>query len=198
MPCRVKPMPLAFAASQKLDLIVKQNAERLPNYLQQEGRVLNALLDARQIERLSPGHYRYLLADLQVFQLQVKPVVALQIENIGDTLLMRALDCDLEGNAGVDDFKLTLEARLESHDSGLKGNAQLEVQVSQPPLLRLIPRRVLESTGESILNGILIGIKARVSQQLLSDFRRWCRETEVVSSAQHSLEETTAMQGRGA
>ena len=191
-------MPLAFAASQKLDLTVRKNAERLPNYLQQEGRVLNALLDARQIERLSPGHYRYLLADLQVFQLQVKPVVALQIENIGDTLLMRALDCDLEGNAGVDDFKLTLEARLESHDSGLKGNAQLEVQVSQPPLLRLIPRRVLESTGESILNGILIGIKARVSQQLLSDFRRWCGETEDVSSAQQSLEETAAMQGRGA
>jgi len=198
MPRRVKLMPLAFAASQKLDLTVKKNAERLPNYLQQEGRVLNALLDARQIERLSPGHYRYLLADLNIFQLQVKPVVALQIENIGDTLLMRALDCDLEGNAGVDDFKLTLEARLESHDSGLKGNAQLEVQVSRPPLLRLIPRRVLESTGESILNGILIGIKARVSQQLLSDFQRWCRETDAVSSAQQSLEETTAMQGRGA
>lgn len=198
MPRREKLMPLAFSASQKLDLTVRQNAERLPNYLQQEGRVLNALLDARQIERLSPGHYRYLLADLQVFQLQVKPVVALQIENIDDTLLIRALDCDLEGNAGVDDFKLTLEARLESHDRGLKGNAELEVQVSQPPLLRLIPRRVLESTGESILNGILIGIKARVSQQLLSDFRRWCRETEAVSSAQQSLEETTAMQGRGA
>ena len=198
MPRRVKLMPLAFSASQKLDLVVRQNAERLPNYLQQEGRVLNALLDARQIEHLSPGHYRYLLADLQVFQLQVKPVVALQIENIDDTLLMRALDCDLEGNAGVDDFKLTLEARLESHDSGLKGNAQLEVQVSQPPLLRLIPRRVLESTGESILNGILIGIKARVSQQLLSDFRRWCCEIEAVSSTQQSLEETTAMQGRGA
>ena len=64
MPRREKLMPLAFSASQKLDLVVRQNAERLPNYLQQEGRVLNALLDAGQIERLSPGHYRYLLADL--------------------------------------------------------------------------------------------------------------------------------------
>ena len=198
MPRRVKLMPLAFSASQKLDLTVRKNAERLPTYLQQESRVLDALLDARQLEHLSPGRYRYLVTNLQVFQLQVKPVVALQIENIGDTLLMRALDCELEGLGVVDDFKLTLEARLASHECGLKGNAQLEVQVSQPPLLRLIPRRVLESTGESILNGILIGIKARVSQQLLSDFRRWCRETEVVSSAQQSLEETTAMQGRGA
>ena len=71
MPCRVKLMPLAFSASQKLDLTVRKNAERLPTYLQQEGRVLAALLDARQIEHLSPGHYRYLLADLQVFQLVV-------------------------------------------------------------------------------------------------------------------------------
>ena len=198
MPRRVMLMPLAFSASQKLDLTVRKNAERLPTYLQQEGRVLDALLDARQLEHLSPGRYRYLVTNLQVFQLQVKPVVALQIENIGDTLLMRALDCELEGLGVVDDFKLTLEARLASHARGLKGSAQLEVQVSQPPLLRLIPRRVLESTGESILNGILIGIKARVSQQLLSDFRRWCRETEDVSSAQQSLEETAAMQGRGA
>ena len=191
-------MPLAFSASQKLDLIVRQNAERLPNYLQQEDRVLNALLDARQIEYLSPGRYRYLVADLHVFQLHVRPVVALQIENMNDTLLMRALDCVLEGNAGVDDFKLTLEARLASHERGLKGSAQLEVQVSQPPLLRLIPRRVLESTGESILNGILIGIKARVTQQLLSDFRRWCRETEDQLSAQQSPEEAPAMQERRA
>ena len=198
MPRRVMLMPLAFSASQKLDLTVRKNAERLPTYLQQEGRVLDALLDARQLEHLSPGRYRYLVTNLQVFQLQVKPVVALQIENIGDTLLMRALDCELEGLGVVDDFKLPLEARLASHARGLKGSAQLEVQVSQPPLLRLIPRRVLESTGESILNGILIGIKARVSQQLLSDFRRWCRETEDVSSAQQSLEETAAMQGRGA
>ena len=87
MPRRVKLMPLAFSASQKLDLTVKKNAERLPNYLQQEGRVLNALLDARQIERLSPGHYRYLLADLNIFQLQVKPVVVnVQNEEINNLL----------------------------------------------------------------------------------------------------------------
>ena len=47
----------------------------------------------------------------------------------------------------VDDFQLSLEAVLEASDSGLQGLATLGVQVSQPPLLRLIPRKVLESTG---------------------------------------------------
>jgi hypothetical protein len=41
-------------------------------------------------------------------------------------------------------------------------------------LLRLIPRKVLESTGESILNGILLTIKGRVGRQLVGDFQQWC------------------------
>ena len=75
----------------------------------------------------------------------------------------------------VDDFQLTLEASLEATDRGLQGEATLAVNVSQPPLLRLIPKRVLESTGESILNGILITIKGRVGRQLVNDFQDWCR-----------------------
>ena len=32
---------------------------------------------------------------------------------------------------------------------------------------------VLESTGHSILNGILVGIKSRVGKQLIEDFSKW-------------------------
>jgi hypothetical protein len=59
---------------------------------------------------------------------------------------------------------------------GLSGEATLAVRVSQPPLLKLIPARVLEATGQSLLAGILLGIKSRVGQQLLADFERWCQE----------------------
>jgi branched-subunit amino acid transport protein len=41
---------------------------------------------------------------------------------------------------------------------GLEGEATLAVEVSQPPLLKLIPARVLEATGRSLLAGILLGI----------------------------------------
>ena len=36
--------------------------------------------------------------------------------------------------------------------------------------------KVLEATGRSLLAGILLGIKGRVGQQLLSDYRLWCQE----------------------
>ena len=78
----------------------------------------------------------------------------------------------------VDDFDLTLDAILEAKSSGLEGEALLGVTVSQPPLLRLIPPKILESTGQSILNGILLGIKARVGKQLIVDFNNWCKENQ--------------------
>tara|TARA_B100002052_G_scaffold83010_2_gene76239 strand:- start:815 stop:1429 length:615 start_codon:yes stop_codon:yes gene_type:complete len=193
---RTMSMPLAFQASQHLDLKVQRHAELLPEYLRQEQRLLEALLDSHQLTRLGPGCYRYLVTSLQVFQLQVRPIVSLQIEHGDQCLVMRALDCELEGLGLVDDFKLTLEANLVATASGLVGDANLSVSVSQPPLLKLIPRRMLESTGESILTGILAGIKARVGQQLMADFRHWQREQASLpseTSRRQSLKKTAAV-----
>ena len=169
-------MTLAFRASQHLDLPVANQTEHLRSYLRQEDRVIKALLDARQLERIGPGRYRYTVTTLQVFQLQVCPVVSLKIEQGDGTIAIQATDATLDGLGLVDDFQLSLEALLEVADHGLQGEAKLGVHVSQPPLLKLIPRRVLESTGESILNGILITIKGRVGRQLVRDFQDWARQ----------------------
>ena len=167
-------MPLAFSASQQLDLPVQSQIDQLPAYLREEDRVVKALLDPNQLERIEAGRYRYTVTTIQVFQLQVKPVVSLTVQQEGQTLIMRAVDAQLEGLGVVDDFELSLESVLEASSTGLKGLATLGVRVSQPPLLKLIPRKVLESTGESILNGILLTIKGRVGRQLVDDFQTWC------------------------
>ena len=167
-------MPLAFSASQQLDLPVQSQIDQLPAYLREEDRVVKALLDPNQLERIEAGRYRYTVTTIQVFQPQVKPVVSLTVQQDGQTLIMRAVDAQLEGLGVVDDFELSLESVLEASSTGLKGLATLGVRVSQPPLLKLIPRKVLESTGESILNGILLTIKGRVGRQLVDDFQTWC------------------------
>ncbi len=170
-------MSLAFRACQKLDLPFRDNVERLPDYLLQQERVVGAMLDSKKLTLLGPGSYRYTVTSLQVFQLQVNPVVSIGVVNCEDgKLRMHATDSELKGLGLVDDFVLGLEATLEATQKGLEGEALLSVTVSQPPLLRLIPASVLESTGRSILNGILLGIKARVGQQLVEDFEDWCRE----------------------
>ena len=173
-------MPLAFSASQQLDLPVQSQIDQLPAYLREEDRVVKALLDPNQLERIEAGRYRYTVTTIQVFQLQVKPVVSLTVQQDGQTLIMRAVDAQLEGLGVVDDFELSLESVLEASSTGLKGLATLGVRVSQPPLLKLIPRKVLESTGESILNGILLTIKGRVGRQLVDDFQTWCNTQKAV------------------
>ncbi len=167
-------MPLAFSASQALQLSVKRHAEQLPDYLNDEERVIGALLDPRQLENLGGGRYRYTVTRLQVFQLQIQPVVELVARRSANRIELEAVDCELEGLGIVDDFQLTLESWLEAGPEGVHGEAALAVSVSQPSLLKLIPVKVLEATGRSLLAGILLGIKTRVQQQLLNDFEAWC------------------------
>ena len=71
---------------------------------------------------------------------------------------------------------------MEATPKGLEGEALLSVSVTPPALLKLIPKGVLKSTGQSILSGILLGIKTRVGQQLVKDFSQWCQETPISSS----------------
>jgi hypothetical protein len=168
-------MPLAFSASQALDLPVQRESQRLGEYLNDEARVISALLDARQLQPIAPGRYRYTVTKLQVFQLQIQPVVDLEARRSPNRLELEAVDCELEGLGLVDDFRLTLQSWLQASPSGLVGEASLAVSVSQPSLLKLIPPKVLEATGRSLLAGILLGIKTRVGQQLLTDFEQWCQ-----------------------
>ena len=169
-------MPLAFEARQKLDLPVVSNVERLADYLLQQERVVGAMLDADKLTLLAPGSYRYNVTSFKVFQLEVNPVVSIAAVNSAGKLRMHATDSELDGLGLVDDFVLKLDATLEATNRGLEGEALLGVTVSPPPLLKLIPKQVLESTGQSILSTILLGIKARVRKQLVDDFSKWCEE----------------------
>ena len=168
-------MSLAFNARQKIDLLVKNNIQRLPDYLLQQERVVGAMLDSQKLIALGEGKFRYKVTSFKVFQLQVNPVVSIAVVNSENQLQMHATDSTLDGLGLVEDFELTLDATLRATNKGLEGDALLGVQVSQPPLLKLIPPKILESTGQSILSGILLGIKGRVTHQLIQDFKDWCQ-----------------------
>ena len=169
-------MTLAFKARQKIDLVVQDNKEQLPDYLLQQERVVGAMLDPKKLTPLGQGSFRYEVTSFKVFQLQINPVVSIAVENTEKKIRMYVTESHLDGLGLVDDFDLTLDAVLEAKPLGLEGEALLGVTVSQPHLLRLIPPKMLETTGQSILNGILLGIKSRVEKQLIVDFNNWCQE----------------------
>ena len=172
-------MLLAFDAKQKLKLSVTRNKEYLSKYLLEEERVVGAMLDPNKLKPEGEGMYKYTVTSFKVFQLDVKPVVSIAVENNEGVLKMSALDSKLDGLGIVEDFNLILKANLAATDFGLEGEALLGVSVSQPPLLKLLPKKILESTGHSVLNGILLGIKSRVQQQLIKDFVSWCELNQI-------------------
>ena len=172
-------MLLAFDAKQKLKLSVTRNKEYLSKYLLEEERVVGAMLDPNKLEPEGEGKYKYTVTSFRVFQLDVNPVVSIAVENDEGVLKMSALDSKLNGLGIVEDFNLILKANLEATGFGLEGEALLGVSVSQPPLLKLLPKKILESTGHSVLNGILLGIKSRVQKQLIKDFVNWCELNQI-------------------
>ena len=172
-------MLLAFDAKQKLKLSVTRNKEYLTRYLLEEERVVGAMLDPNKLEAEGDGKYKYTVTSFRVFQLDINPVVSIAVESKEGVLKMSALDSKLDGLGIVEDFNLILKANLEATEIGLEGEALLGVSVSQPPLLKLVPKKILESTGHSVLNGILLGIKSRVQQQLIKDFVNWCESNQV-------------------
>jgi len=172
-------MLLSFNAKQKLKLSVKLNKEYLSKYLLEEERVVGAMLDSKKLVLEEQGRYKYTVTSFKVFQLDINPVVSIAVDNKDGILRMSALDSKLDGLGMIDDFNLILKANLESTDIGLEGEALLGVTVSQPPLLKLVPKKILESTGHSVLNGILLGIKTRVQQQLVKDFLEWCELNKI-------------------
>ena len=172
-------MLLSFDAKQKLKLSVTRNKEYLSKYLLEEERVVGAMLDSKKLEPEGEGKYKYTVTSFKVFQLDINPVVSIAVENKDGILKMSALESELDGLGMIDDFNLILKANLEATDLGLEGEALLGVSVSQPPILKLVPKRILESTGHSVLNGILLGIKTRVQQQLVKDFFEWCELNKI-------------------
>ena len=172
-------MLLAFDAKQKLKLSVTRNKKYLSKYLLEEERVVGAMLDSRKLVPEGEGKYKYTVTSFKVFQLDIKPVVSIGVENKDGVLKMSALDSTLDGLGMIDDFKLILQANLEATEVGLEGEALLGVSVSQPSILKLVPKKILESTGHSVLNGILLGIKSRVQQQLVKDFLDWCKLNQI-------------------
>jgi len=172
-------MLLSFDAKQKLKLSVTRNKEYLSKYLLEEERYVGAMIASKNLFREGEGRYKYTVTSFKVFQLDINPVVSIAVENKDGILSMSAIDSKLEGLGMIDDFNLILKANLEATDIGLEGEALLGVSVSQPPLLKLVPKKILESTGHSVLNGILLGIKSRVQQQLVKDFFDWCELNKI-------------------
>ena len=167
MPRQVMVMPLAFKASQQQSPC--QASCRTAAALPAAGTAAGCTAGFPATHQAQPGRYA-MWSPASVFQLQVKPIVYLQIES--DPTHCRCGPSIASWRGWV------LSMTSGSSRSHPRGNAsgplrrcRVVGERQSAAAAQLVPRHALETTGESILKGILVGIKARVGQQLMADFR---------------------------
>ena len=186
-------MLVAFSAKQSLRLLVSHQGDRLADYLKHDERVIKALLQPSQLQVLAATHYRYNMRRLKVFQLQVRPVVDLRTMVLPQRLEISSCGCQLEGlDPSYVDFHLQLNSWLQAEADHLVGEAALAVEVKRPPILSMIPHRVLQASGRRILINMIGGIRARVAQQIIPDFKTWCGGTVTPTSRSTAANPSTS------
>ena len=172
-------MATKFVASQSVEITVPRQPIPIENYLRQPQRLVNALVDRRRVEQLSREVFRLKMRPLNFMSVKIQPTVDMRVwAQSNGTINLQSVGCEILGLDYINQrFALNLKGYLlPTRRSGvtyLKGNADLEVQLELPPPFSFTPQLIMEKTGNGLLKSILLTIKQRLLNQLLSDYQSW-------------------------
>lgn len=177
-----------FTASQSVEIAVPEQPIPIQHYLRQPQRLVKALVDPSRIEQLDEEIFRLKIRPLTFMMLSIQPTADLKVwAEPNGTVHLRSVACEI---LGLDYINQRFALKLQGHLSPcqvkdvtfLRGKADLEVQVELPMPLALTPQPIVEATGNGLLKSVLLTIKQRLLHQLLSDYRSWVEDNQLVNS----------------
>jgi Protein of unknown function (DUF1997) len=135
------------------------------------------------------------LKPIKFMMLTLQPVAEVDIWVEQGQVILQSDRCYLDNQPELSErFSLQLQGNLNAatlvdvseHASQqhMYGQAYLQVEVDLPSAFKLTPKVLLETTGNGILNGILLTIKQRLGQQLIADYRQWATAQAALASVQ--------------
>lgn len=175
-------MDIRFVASQSVEISVPEQPVPIQHYLRQPKRLVYALVEPSRMEQLAPDIFRLKMRPLSFMMLSIQPTVDMKVWAEADgTIHLKSIQCEIRGVEYINQrFSLNLRGRLYPQKVNsityLKGRADLEVKVELPPPMWLTPKPILETTGNALLNSVLLTIKHRLMHHLLLDYRRWASD----------------------
>lgn len=193
-------MPNYFSAQQSSLVELKGTWAQVQEFLREPHNLTVALLDQGQVRQLDREHFEVRMRPIGALGLQFRPVVKLRIQTPerGEVRL-QAIGCQIEGNDWLNDhFDLQFEGRLyplrietgsASPQVTLRGTAHLNVWVGLPPLLALTPKPLIDTVGNTIVQGVLMTIRVSLSRHLPRSFLTYLRSRDY--SPQSALESMT-------
>ena len=171
-----------FFASQSVELLVPKAPVPINRYLKNPQQIVKALGDPSRIERLSKDTYRLKMRPLKFFMLKIEPVVDMKIwTTVDGTVQLKSTNCELRGIETINEhFQLHLSGTMQPCQVGgkayLKGGAELGLKIFLPPPFTMMPKSLVQSTGNNLLGSILLKMKKGLMQDLLLNYRQWAAE----------------------
>ena len=164
-------------ASQSVEIAIFPAPMPINEYLKNTERLVYALADPSQIKVLGRHTFQFSMRPIKFLMLTLEPVADVKIyPNECDEIIIYSDSCRVRHQAALNrrfSFKLRGWLAPRSDNSGVSGNAELDITIDLPSAFRLTPKSLLESTGNAIVNGILIAIKQRLQRRLIHEYRGW-------------------------
>lgn len=175
----------SFSASESVTQRLPEPGNRFEEYLQPY-QVAIAFQGQGEILSRSKGdrlvRFRLQLPPLDFFQMQIFALVDLDAWSTGGRYVYlesqaAAVEVKLLGvEIQPQEFSLKLKGRVYPQGDYLIGEASLKVVVEVPPPISLLPAGLRQQGGDRLLAEVLSGLKRRLLNQLIKNYRSWLLE----------------------
>ncbi len=164
-------------ASQSLEINIAPAPIPIQQYLSNTDRLVYSLADPSQIKMLGEHKFEFNMHPIRFLMLTLEPVADIAIyPGEFNEVIIYSDSCRLRNQTALNrrfSFKLQGWLAARPDNSGVSGNAQLDITIDLPPAFRLTPRALLESSGNTIVDSILGSIKRRLQHRLVHEYRGW-------------------------
>lgn len=164
-------------ASQSVEITISPAPVPINQYLSNTDRLVYALADPSQIKVMGRHTFQFSMRSIKFLMLTLEPVADVRIyPNDCDEVIIYSDSCRLRHQAVLNrrfSFKLQGWLAARPDNSGVSGNAELDINIDLPAAFRLTPKSILESSGNAIANSILHTIKQRLQRRLVHEYRGW-------------------------
>ncbi len=159
--------------------VLPASPEEVSRYFSGNDLLLKQLVGAERVSRIAPQRFLVSVGRFEALGIVIDPHFEVVFEDLPGLTRMDSASCrvvtsenlELELSAGFSG-----EARFEPHPDGCLltswSAARVEI-LSLPPLLRGLPRNMIQSVGSTVINKALEAMSARFVPLIRADFERW-------------------------
>lgn len=121
---------------------------------------------------------------LKFFNVEVKPIIVSRVAPTPNAVFISSQQCVIRGSPMVnqlglnDIFALDVQVQFTWSGNTIYSKSDIKVDVAVPPMFRMLPKDLVISTGNGVMQTALNLIQQEFLKSLGKDFERWSRDDD--------------------